>query len=90
RQIGLRPRGLDELITLFELRRLLTADGSDDADRLANCGFDADRLAWVVAVCTAMIDGGDWRPQIDQALRSDAEHERVLGLEAARRLGLEP
>jgi hypothetical protein len=90
RHIGLRPRGLDELITLVELQRLLTADGSDDADRLADCGFDADRLAWVVAVCTAMIDGGDWRPQIDQALRSDAEHERALGLEAARRLGLEP
>jgi hypothetical protein len=37
-----------------------------------------------------MIEGGDWRPQIDQALRSEAEHERALGLEAARRLGLEP
>jgi hypothetical protein len=37
-----------------------------------------------------MIDGGDWRPQIDRALRSDAGHERALGLEAARRLGLEP
>ena len=90
RQIGLRPWDLDQLITVFELRRLLTREESDDDDKLAACGFDADRLAWVTAVCTAMIDGGDWLPQIEQALRSDAGHERSLGLEAARRLGLDP
>jgi hypothetical protein len=90
RQIGLRPRGLAELVTVLELRRLLTAAERDDIDRLATCGFDAERLAWVVAVCTAMIDGGDWLPQISQALRSDDGEERSLGLAAAQRLGLEP
>jgi hypothetical protein len=85
-RLGEHPRGLSELITAFELQRVLTRD--PEPEGLAACGFDDARRERVVALCEAVIAGEDWRERVTAALQGDDDHERLVAMEVAKRLDL--
>lgn len=89
-----RARSLDEFISAFELRRLLTDkenrhDEESGEDAFQRAGFDEERLERVLGVCAELTARERWLPKAEAALASDEADGRSKGMEAGGRLGLD-
>jgi hypothetical protein len=94
RHLSSRAPDLDDFVSVFELRRLLTDksfryDSETGEDTIANAGFDEARFSRVVALCTAFIERDLWLERAQRAMASENADERRQGMEVAGRLGVD-